>query len=206
MTFTHLATQDTYVVPGYYAGDGNFGSTGSVWRARFAPFGPSALGDWAYYAEIWHANDANITPKSNPPGAPIWTSGPSGLFTCVAPTGLDPKFLRYGFLRATGDRYLKFDDPAGGHFLMTGVGGPENFLASPDFTGWAIGPATNCFGDPANPDRLLGGHRYLLHAQNDFVPGDPGWGAGALLGKGSHGAHRSQRVQRLQGPTARQQR
>ena len=53
VTFPHAATGKPYVVPGYYAADGNAANTsaaaGNKWRVHFAP---SEEGQWTYVASF----------------------------------------------------------------------------------------------------------------------------------------------------------
>src|SRR5687767_14647084 len=48
VTFTGPSGQK-YVVPGFFAGDGNGGATGNVWRAHFSP---DEAGAWSYKASF----------------------------------------------------------------------------------------------------------------------------------------------------------
>ncbi len=55
VTFTHSETGTNYTVPGFFAGDGEGGATGSVWRTRFTP---DDAGDWTYAIYLPNASDS----------------------------------------------------------------------------------------------------------------------------------------------------
>ncbi|MEO0974691.1 MAG: DUF5060 domain-containing protein, partial [Pseudomonadota bacterium] len=48
----------TVLVPGFFAGDGTGGSTGAIWRVRFAPDEP---GTWSYTARFRSGEDIAIS-------------------------------------------------------------------------------------------------------------------------------------------------
>ena len=183
----------TYQVPGFYGGNGAFGTSGSVWKARFAPFGQS--GGWTYQAFLRHGAGVNADAAQPLTGTLVYSSTVLSLPTSP-PSVLEPGFLKHGRLRAVGEHYLRFDD--GTYFIKTGVGGPENFLAYKYFTGWSGWatpgvPLLNCtvnnetvYGGPS----IVGGHEYTLH-EPDWIPGgiDPSWTVGGMQrGQGIIGA------------------
>ena len=108
----------TFVVPGYYDGDGAGGMDGNVWRARFSP---NATGSWSYTSSSAEAT----------------LNGESGTFTVTAPTGCSayvpgglPDFSCAGRLvHNTGQHYLQFSD--GTYWLKGGEDEPESWLATP---------------------------------------------------------------------------
>ena len=152
-------------VPGYYAADGNAAQTGAAsgnkWRVHFAPPAP---GDWTYRAEF-HAGP-NIAASTQPrEGNPTAFDGAHGTFK-VAPNPKDaPDALARGPLRASGERYPRFEN--GDPFIKGGAASPENLLACADF-------------DQTRPT-----HRFAPHVR-DWRPGDPTWREGQ--GKGIIGA------------------
>ena len=113
VTFTGPGGQ-TYVVPGFYDGNGNGGLDGNVWKVRFSA---DAVGGWSFAA-----SSANSQ-----------LHGYSGSFNVVAPAANAPDFYRWGRLEAVGTaqngiRYLKFRD--GPYWMKAGCDDPENFLGN----------------------------------------------------------------------------
>jgi hypothetical protein len=191
----------TYHVAGFYAGNGAdakygpVGSTGSVWKARFAAFGNNAAGTWSYTAKLRYGAGVNIDPPLPLSGMEVWPlggSGGTGTFNVVNPSAIEPEFLRLGFLRANGvDRYLQHDASPAQYFLKTGSGGPENFLGYHEFTGYAqqgmalCGSCSDCSGSNNVPPS---GHIFAMHVA-DWLIGDASWGGPAVRkGKGIVGA------------------
>jgi hypothetical protein len=180
MTITFIKDQARYVVPGYYAADGNAGQTGAaagyVWRACFLPPEP---GRWTYVASFemgW-----NIAVDPNVEGTPLAFHGQKGSFE-VGPTDKTGRdFRAQGLLRYVGQRYLQFAQTKS-YFLKGGADSPENFLAYADFDG------TYDTGGLTRPGEAAGGkflHHYQPHVQ-DWQQGDPTWKNGK--GKGIIGA------------------
>jgi hypothetical protein len=114
ITFTGPGGQ-TYVVPGFYDGDGVGGMDGSLWKARFSP---EEVGSWTY-----------MTSSPEP-----LLDGESGSFEVVygvncqpyLPGGM-PDLPCIGRLEYVGDHYLKFKN--GTYWLKGGANEPEDFLA-----------------------------------------------------------------------------
>ena len=169
VTFTHAASGRSYVVPGFFAADGDAAdsgaSAGRVWRAHFAP---DESGLWTYRASFLTGRDVAVGAAG---GLPFAFDGARGDFE-VAPAGaagaeLPSSDLRArGALRHVGERYLVFVG-TGERYLKHGTNSPENFLAYAGFDGtWDTG------GLPT-PGLTDGLHRYAGHAAQDFDPADP---------------------------------
>jgi hypothetical protein len=176
VTFRH--GDKVYVVPGYYAADGNAAETsataGNLWRVDFVP---DEVGTWTYTASFRTGPEVAVSLDPNA-GTATSFDGTRGAFT-VAPsdkTGRDAR--ANGMLRYVGKHFLQY---AGSkrYFVMAGTQSPENFLAyyqfdnTRDFRGQKGLPS---------PDQL---HHYDPHVR-DWKPGDPSWQGGK--GKGIIGA------------------
>lgn len=158
--FTGPSSQ-TYDVAGYFAGDGDGGETGTVWRVHFTP---DEAGPWQYVASFREGTEVAVSLDASA-GQATSFDGQSGTFT-VAP--LDPAaagFLKWGRLEYAGGHYLRFRD--GGYWIRGGTDSPENLLAYADF------------------DDTPASHSYQAHEQH-WQPGDPTWGD--ERGKGLIGA------------------
>lgn len=109
VTFTS-PTGKTYVVPGFYNGNGQGGMDGKLWQVRFSA---DEVGRWTF--------------ATNSPNASL--NGQTGSFTVTA---VDPNasgFYKFGRLETTNSfRYLKFRD--GPYWLKAGADDPENFLGT----------------------------------------------------------------------------
>jgi Domain of unknown function (DUF5060) len=155
----------SYVVPGFFAADGDAAESGATagrrWRVHFAPDGP---GTWRWTASFRHGPAVAV---DGDPGAgePLAFDGTSGSFdvTPTDETGRDHRGK--GRLEYVGKRYLRFAG-TGELFLKGGADSPENFLAYAGFDGG-------------------GRHRYAPHL-GDFRSGDPTWRGGR--GRGIIGA------------------
>ena len=179
VTFANGATR--YVVPGYYAADGDAAQTsateGNKWRVHFVP---DQTGEWSYVASFRTGPDIAIDSDPNA-GKPISFDGTKGTFT-VGPTDkLSPDFRAKGLLRYVGKRYLQFA-ATGEYFIKAGADSPENFLAFADFDGTYDTENLRRQGEAAGPKFL---HHYEPHVQ-DWQAGDPTWKDGK--GKGIIGA------------------
>jgi len=166
-----------YVVPGYYAADGNAAQTsqkaGNKWRVHFIP---DETGQWTYTASFRFGPDVAV---SNDPdaGEPIAFDGASGVFT-IAPTDkIAPDLRGKGLLRYVGKRYLRFAH-TGEYFIKAGADSPENFLAYADFDDTFDTAKLERKGEAVGEKFI---HRYESHVQ-DWREGDPTWKDGK--GKG----------------------
>ncbi len=175
VTFTHLASGKTYLVPGYYAADGNAANTsassGNVWRVHFAP---DETGAWSYSASFRTGSNVAVNASPSAGSSAGHFDGDSGNFS-IAPsdkTGID--FRGKGRLEYVGKHHLRFAE-TGEYFMKAGVDAPENLLAYEDFDG--------DFKTDGRSDNLV--KSWAPHA-GDWQAGDPVWGDGK--GKGLIGA------------------
>ncbi|MFD1140997.1 malectin domain-containing carbohydrate-binding protein [Larkinella insperata] len=167
VTFTNGSKK--YVVPGYFAADGNAGNTsagaGTIWKVHFAP---DQVGTWSY--SISMRSGTNIAVSTDAGTSVATLDGKTGSFTVAASDKTGSDLRAKGRLKYVGAHYLQFSE-TGEYFLKGGVDSPENFLAYNDFDN--------------TPDN--GGRRksWSPHVQ-DWRTGDPTWKDGK--GKGIIGA------------------
>ncbi|MES2289205.1 MAG: DUF5060 domain-containing protein [Pseudomonadota bacterium] len=176
VTFTNGTK--TYVVPGYYAADGNAAETGATegnrWRVNFVP---DATGSWTYSVSFRTGRDVAVSADSNA-GKALSFDGEKGSFTVAASdkTGRDNR--ANGMLQYANKHFLRYAG-TGKYFVMAGTQSPENFLAYYEFDNTKDYRGQK--GLPY-PDQL---HHYDPHVK-DWKPGDPTWQGGK--GKGIIGA------------------
>ncbi|NJB35218.1 DUF5060 domain-containing protein [Croceivirga sp. JEA036] len=174
IVFTHVKSGKSYVIPGYFAADGNAGETsataGNKWRAHFAP---DEIGEWEFKVDFRKANFSAVSNKPETGKSAGFMDGYLGSFA-IAPTdktGND--FRAKGRLQYIGKRYLQFAE-TGEYFLKQGADAPENFLAYADFDG--------TFHNDGHKDHLV--KTWKNHLQ-DWKKGDPTWQNGkgkAMIG------------------------
>ena len=172
VTFTHESGSPTYIVPGYFAGDGNAANTsatsGNTWRVHLSP---DKTGRWSYrVAFVSGKGVALAAPASGQPVAPL--HGRSGAFQVAATDKRVPDVRARGRLQYDGTHYLRFAG-SGERFLKLGADSPETLLAYADFDGTVA-------RKPQVPV-----HTFAPHVQ-DWTAGDPSWKDGK--GKGLIGA------------------
>lgn len=164
-----------YVVPGYYATDGNAGetsaTTGNKWRVHFSP---DETGQWDY--EVSFRKGANVIASENPH---VGISGGymDGMMGKIAVTKSDKSGIDLrskGRLQFVNKTYLQFAE-TGEYFLKAGADAPENLLAYADFDG--------DFKSDGHKDNLI--KKWEPHVK-DWNTGDPTWQSGK--GKGLIGA------------------
>jgi hypothetical protein len=172
VTFVHESGTPRYVVPGYFAGDGQAASTsataGNKWRAHFAP---DRTGRWAWTVSFVSGKNA-ATDLSAPRQPVTGVDGAAGTLQ-IAPTNKTaPDFRARGRLQYVGKHYLQFAG-TGEFFIKVGADAPETLLAYADFDGTVA----------RKPQAPL--HTYAPHVA-DWRAGDPTWKDGR--GKGLIGA------------------
>lgn len=170
VTFTHDSGSPSYVVPGYFAADGQAAETsataGTAWRAHLSP---DKAGKWNYRVSFTAGPNA-ATYGNGTALAPY--DAVTGSFT-IAPsnkTGAD--FRAGGRLTYNGSHYLIYAG-TGQPFLKAGADAPETLLAYADFD------------DTLALKKEVPLKTYAPHFA-DWRTGDPSWQGGK--GKGLIGA------------------
>jgi len=181
LTVTFTKGDREYVVPGYFAADGNAAQTGKIaghkWRVHFLPPEP---GTWTYTASFCTGRDIAIDSDATA-GRPIAFDGATGTLTIEPTDKTGRDFRAQGLLRYTGQRYLQFAH-TGTYFIKGGADSPENFLAYADFDGTYDTADLKREGEAAGEKFI---HHYQPHVE-DWRTGDPTWKNGK--GKGMIGA------------------
>ena len=172
VTFTHESGAPTYLVPGYFAADGNAANSsaasGNKWRAHFSP---DKTGRWNYRISFVSGKGVALAgPSAGQAVSPL--HGRTATFQIAATDKRAPDFRGRGRLQYVGKHHLQF---AGSreYFLKLGADSPETLLANVDFDGTIA----------RKPQVPL--HTFAPHVQ-DWKPGDPTWKDGK--GKGLIGA------------------
>jgi len=180
--FRHESGAPQYLVPGYFAADGDAANSsaqaGTKWRAQLSPDKP---GRWTYQVSFVQGKFAAV--DASVAGRPLAAyDGRSGSFE-IAPTDKTGRDFRgEGRLQYVGKHQLRFAG-SGRYFLKAGPDAPETLLAYADFDGTHAGQTRKPRAGEATPGKEL--HRYEPH-QQDWRPGDPTWRDGR--GKGLIGA------------------
>jgi hypothetical protein len=113
VTFRHESGSPEYVVPGYFAADGNAAHTsagsGKIWRAHLCPDKP---GEWRYTIEFRKGKDAAIDEDAKTEVIqPLHRR--TGYFKIEATNKKAPDFRARGRLEYVDKRYLKFAGSGG---------------------------------------------------------------------------------------------
>ncbi len=175
VVFTHESGAPRYVVPGYFAADGNAGESraesGTNWRAHLSPDKP---GRWTWEAHLLRGRNVAVGlagENGAQPVAPV--NGKRGEFTIAAHDKSGRDFRAHGRLQYVGKHHLQF---AGSKefFLKAGPDAPETLLAYTDFDNTST----------SKPDK--GPLKTWAPHIGDWKEGDPTWREGK--GKGLIGA------------------
>lgn len=139
VTFTRPGK--TYVVPGFYAADGNAAETsaaaGNKWMVRFSP---DEAGEWTYAVSFKKGEKVAVSDDPDHAQSAGFMDGQTGSFE-IGPTDKTGKDNRaQGRLEYVGESYLKYAE-TGKYFIKAGVDAPENLLGYEDFDA-----TTNVFG------------------------------------------------------------
>jgi hypothetical protein len=179
VTFRNAAAGASYVVPGYFAADGNAAETsataGNKWRVSFTP---DREGEWRYQASFRIGRDValSLDPAA---GSPAAFDGASGTFRVSRSDKKAPDFRAKGLLQYVGEHHLRHAG-SGEYYLKGGADSPENFLAYADFDGTYDTDADS--GSYREVGIFL--HKYAPHLK-DWKSGDPSWKGGrgkAIIG------------------------
>ncbi len=175
VTFTN--GDKSYIVPGYYAADGNAAETGAnsgnQWRVHFCP---DKTGEWTYTASFRKGREIAVCDSAEA-GEPAAFDGETGTFTIQKTDKTGRDFRGKGKLQYVGEHYLKFAGN-GEYFLKGGADSPENFLGYYEFD--------NTYYNGQRKARKHSGalHQYTSH-EKDWNNGDPTWKDGkgkAIIG------------------------
>ncbi len=162
VTFSHQASGEEFLVPGYYAADGNAGNSsadsGSIWKVHFAP---DQIGEWTYDVDFKKGKWAAVRTSEKIKSAEFM-DGTTGKFNIAETDKSGRDFRGKGRLQYVGERYLKFQN--GEYFLKCGSDAPENFLAYDKFDG--------TFHNDGYKDDLV--KTWSAHLQ-DWKEGNPTW-------------------------------
>ncbi len=148
-------SNETFLVPAYFAADGNAAETsatsGNKWRCHFIP---KEIGTYKYTVSF--RSSANIAADLNETsGTPVSIDGDSGSFFISAGSITNSNdFRSKGKLQYVGEKAAKFDN--GDYYFEVGSDSPETFLEYGDF------------------DATTGRHDFAEVA-NNYENGDPSW-------------------------------
>lgn len=130
VSFSHGDT--TYIVPGFYAADGNAAETsaknGNKWRVYFTP---DRQGVWTYQASFRQGNNVAINADTHA-GNPISFDGATGTFTIGSNDKVLPDMRAQGRMQYVGEHFLKFAE-TDEYYIKGGSDSPENFLGYYEF-------------------------------------------------------------------------
>jgi len=180
MEVTFSKGEQSIVVPGYFAADGDAANTsaksGIKWRCHFVPF---LTGDWTWKVSFREGDKIAL---SNIPeaGKAVSFNGENGSFNIKASNKKDPDFRAKGALEYTGEHYFQFAGSKD-YFLKGGADSPENFLAYKEIDDTYDTDAGS--GSYEHIGDFI--HEYKAHVK-DWKIGDPTWKDGK--GKGIIGA------------------
>ena len=145
----------SYLVPGFYAADGNAAETsadaGNKWAVRF---NPDEIGQWDYEVSFRTGERIAITTEENI-GTPLGMDGVNGSFTISENDKSLPDNRANGRLNVVGGHFYQFAETQT-YFLKAGSDSPENLLAYSDF------------------DNTTASKNWLPH-QSDWTSQDPSW-------------------------------
>ena len=174
VTFSHKQSGKLFVVPGYYAADGDAGQSsseqGNKWRVHFAP---DEIGEWTYDVDFRKGNYSAVSTKPDTGLSGSYMDGARGTFNIEKTDKTGNDFRAKGRLQYVGERYLKFAE-TGEYFLKQGPDAPENFLSYIDLDG--------TFKDDGHKDEMV--KTWSAHLQ-DYKQNDPTWKNGkgkAIIG------------------------
>lgn len=178
VTFTHKKSQREFLVPAYFAADGNAANSsaqsGNIWRVKFTA---DAAGEWQWSLSFRTGKDVAIALNPDAGKAAPLYDGKQGSFTVQPQSLQDDSFAAKGRI-SLGDSH--YPSHANGQiFFKTGAGSPENIFAYNGFDGTYDAGGTNF---PALGEDQL--HAFAPH-QDDWNEGDPDWQNGrgrAIIG------------------------
>lgn len=167
--FRHESGTPDYIVPGYFAADGDAANTsadaGSTWRAHLSP---DKQGTWEYTVSFRRGTQVALSHDDSGMRLPPYDSQ-SGSFEVAASDKSGRDLRREGRLQYVGKHYLRFAG-SGRYFIKAGADAPETLLGYRDFDG------TVAMKEKKVPLKTWSPH------VKDWHEGDPTWQGGK--GKG----------------------
>lgn len=160
VTFTHEETNTVFIIPGYFAADGDAANTGAtsgnVWLVHFSP---NLVGTWLWSCSFLQG--PNVAQNGGGTDA-LFMNGLSNRFVIgtTDKTGRDHRGK--GRLSYVDEHHLQFQETSE-WFIKAGADSPENFLAYNDFD-----------NTPNNGNRRKDWSPHLA----DYRSGDPTWAEG----------------------------
>ncbi len=167
VTFTHISSNRSYIVPGFFAACGNAANNsckaGNKWRVHFAP---DQTGVWNW--KVSFKKGVNVAINGGGASADFM-DGSTGNFTVTESnkSGRDFRNKNLGRLAYVGEHYLKHigtnpANPNGPWFIKAGADSPENAFNYVDFD------ATPSYTNNLNK---IGSKTWQPH-QKDYVAND----------------------------------
>ncbi|NND92277.1 MAG: DUF5060 domain-containing protein, partial [Granulosicoccus sp.] len=147
--------------PGFFAGDGQGGGTGKLWKVRFTP---DEAGEWQYAVRLQQGDNIAVA-GLDATGVALPSHGDTGTFQIGTMDPAAPGFLSKGPLYYVGEHYLQFAD--GTYWIKGGVDSPENFLGYAGFDNTV--KQSGGVRPGSLPNQL---HAYQPHIE-DWQTGDP---------------------------------
>ncbi|MEM6845267.1 MAG: DUF5060 domain-containing protein [Bacteroidota bacterium] len=131
VTFTN--GDQTYLVPGFYATDGNAAETsaeaGNKWMVRFTP---DQVGEWTYVVSFKQGENVAVVDNIAEAASAGFMDGNTGSFSVANSDKSLPDNRARGRLSYVGEPYLQYAE-TGDYFIKLGVDAPENLFAYRDF-------------------------------------------------------------------------
>ncbi|NND05349.1 MAG: DUF5060 domain-containing protein [Saprospiraceae bacterium] len=114
VSFTHRNSGKKYVVPGYFAADGNAGMTsaisGNKWKVHFSP---DEVGDWDYTVDFKKGKWVAIRSRTDRMPSGEYMDSLTGTITIQLTDKVGRDFRAHGRLQYVGERYLRFAETGG---------------------------------------------------------------------------------------------
>lgn len=172
--FVHSGTGKRYLVPGFFAADGDAENTGAVagdkWRVNFRA---DEVGEWRWRATFRKGAYVAISDRKLTGFSAGFMDRQGGAFTIKSSNKKHPDFRARGRLEYINEPYLRFAE-TGEYFIKAGPDAPENLLSYVDFDG--------TFHNDGHKDELV--KTWQAHLV-DWKKGDPSWKGGkgkAIIG------------------------
>ncbi len=157
VTFIHADT--SFVVPGFYAADGNAAETsadaGKIWMVHFTP---NKTGEWKYKISFQKGENIAIGENVYNADPAAKSDGSSGAFLITESDKVDIDNRAKGRLNYVGEHYLQYEE-TGKYLIKLGVDAPENLFAYEDFD--------------ATPNALGFRKNWEFHAKDFSIDAEP---------------------------------